>query len=205
MKFQELQLRLLKIDKDELIKNLGYTNADNFEKAIFGATNAKSLAYVLYNGYFDELYSSKLFVLKLAEILELDLASEPKEAKVYNDELKKYENMYIYIGANFKCTAQSIFVLAFLQGTRYVKIPDKSVFCFKGLKEYLKIVSDIVRDSYKKSLFYIYLAMLLAISFICWEKITFLTQAVNLWIKKSTNKSLRLDFKERNIGKFGCQ
>ena len=35
MKFQELQLRLLKIDKDELIKNLGYTNVDNFEKAIF--------------------------------------------------------------------------------------------------------------------------------------------------------------------------
>lgn len=94
--------------------------------------------------------AQKSFVLKLAEILELDLANEPKEAKVYNDELKKYENMYIYIGTNFKCTAQSIFVLTFLQGTRYVKIPDKSVFCFKGLKEYLKILSDIVRGSYKK-------------------------------------------------------
>ena len=79
--------------------------------------------------------AQKSFVLKLAEILEIDLASEPKEAKVYNDELKKYENMYIYIGTNFKYSAQSIFVLAFLQVTRYVKIPDKSVFCFKGFDE----------------------------------------------------------------------
>lgn len=64
MKFQELQLRLLKIDKDELIKNLGYTNADNFEKAIFGATNAKSLAYFLCNGYFDGLYGSKIVCIE---------------------------------------------------------------------------------------------------------------------------------------------
>ena len=58
--------------------------------------------------------------------------------------------MYIYIGTNFKRTTQPIFALALLQDTRYVEIPDKSVFCFKRLDEQLKIAGDIVRDSYKK-------------------------------------------------------
>ena len=81
-------------------------------------------------GYFDWLYSSKSPTTKLAQILGVDLDSELKEAEVYNDELKKYENMYIYIVTNFKRTTQPIFVVAFLQGTRYVKTPRQKCILF---------------------------------------------------------------------------
>lgn len=152
MKFQELKIKLSKVGKDKLRKALGYYNAHSksFTKAYNTVINAKNLSKFLKKGYFDWLYNSKSLILKLAQILGVDLDGELKEAETYNAELRKYEDVYIYIGTNFKRTTQPIFALAFLQGTRYVKIPDKSVFCFKGLDEQLKIAGDIVRDSYKK-------------------------------------------------------
>lgn len=93
----------------------------------------------------------------MAQILGVDLDSEPKEAEAYNAELRKYEDVYIYIGTNFKRTTQPIFALALLQGTRYMKIPDKSIFCSKGLDEQLKIAGDIARDNYKKGAYLAYI------------------------------------------------
>ena len=93
----------------------------------------------------------------MAQILGVDLDSEPKEAEAYNAELRKYEDVYIYIGTNFKRTTQPIFALALLQGTRYMKIPDKSIFCSKGLDEQLKIAGDIARDNYKKVAYLAYI------------------------------------------------
>lgn len=151
MKFQELQIKLSKASKDELRKALGYdVYSKSFLKAYNATINAKNLSEFLKKGYFDWLYNSKSLILKLAQILGVDLDSELKEAETYNAELRKYEDMYIYIGTNFKRTTQPIFALALLQDTRYVEIPDKSVFCFKRLDEQLKIAGDIVRDSYKK-------------------------------------------------------
>lgn len=151
MKFQELQIKLSKASKDELRKALGYdVYSKSFVKAYNAIINAKNLSEFLKKGYFDWLYNSKSLILKLAQILGVDLDSELKEAETYNAELRKYEDMYIYIGTNFKRTTQPIFALALLQDTRYVEIPDKSVFCFKRLDEQLKIAGDIVRDSYKK-------------------------------------------------------
>lgn len=206
MKFQELQIKLSKASKDELRKALGYdVYSKSFVKAYNAIINAKNLSEFLKKGYFDWLYNSKSLILKLAQILGVDLDSELKEAETYNAELRKYEDMYIYIGTNFKRTTQPIFALALLQDTRYVEIPDKSVFCFKRLDEQLKIAGDIVRDSYKKEPTLRIFGNVTGYKLHMLGKTTFLTQTASLWIKKSTNKWLRLDFKEWNMGKFNYE
>ena len=97
MKFQELQIKLLKAGKDKLGKALGYdAHSKSFTKACNAAINAKSLSDFLQKGYFDWLYSSKSLVLNLAQILGVDLDSELKKPKhIAPNFVKKSTNKWL--------------------------------------------------------------------------------------------------------------
>lgn len=51
MKFQTLQAQLLRTDKQNLARNLGYYNLSNFKNAFNKITAAKSLDEFFYKGH----------------------------------------------------------------------------------------------------------------------------------------------------------
>ncbi len=150
MIFQTLQTNLTNLDEHlNLAKKLGYYNLDKLNQALLKITQAKSLDDFLQNGYYDYVYTSENLVLKLAKIYGFDILDELNQAKKLNDEVKKYKNSYIYIDTNFKRTTQPIFMLAMMQGARYLYF-DKKELVFKSLDKQLQFISKIVKNHYKK-------------------------------------------------------
>lgn len=150
MIFQTLQTNLVNLDEHlNLAKKLGYYNLDKFKKAVLKIIQAKSLDVFLQNGYYDYVYTSENLVLKLAKIYGFDILDELNQAKKLNDEVKKYKNSYIYIDTNFKRNTEPIFMLAMMQGVRYLYF-DKKELVFKSLDKQLQFISKIVKNHYKK-------------------------------------------------------
>lgn len=150
MIFQTLQTNLTNLDERlNLAKKLGYYNLDKLNQAVLKITQAKSLDEFLQNGYYDYIYTSENLVLKLAKIYNLDILDELNQAKKLNDEVNKYKNSYIYIDTNFKRTTQPIFMLAMMQGVRYVYF-NKKELAFKSLDKQLQFISKVVKNHYKK-------------------------------------------------------
>ena len=151
MIFQTLQTNLTNLDERlNLAKKLGYYNLDKLNQALLKITQAKSLDEFLQNGYYDYVYTSENLVLKLAKIYGLDILDELNQAKKLNDEVKKYKNSYIYIDTNFKRNTEPIFMLAMMQGARYLYF-DKKELAFKSLDKQLQFISKIVKNHYKST------------------------------------------------------
>ena len=150
MIFQTLQTNLTNLDdRLNLAKKLGCYNLDKFNQAVLKITQAKSLDEFLQDGYYDYIYTSENLVLKLAKICGLDILDELNSAKKLNDEVEKYKNSYIYIDTNFKRTTEPIFMLAMMQGARYLYF-DKKELAFKSLDKQLQFISKVVKNHYKK-------------------------------------------------------
>lgn len=150
MTFQTLQKTLLNLkDSSNLAKLLDYKNMDKFHQAIYKVANAKSLAKFLRDGHYDYIYTSKELVLKLASIYKIDINDELEKAQKLNDELQKYKNSYIYIDTNFKRNTEPIFMLAMMQGVRYLYF-DKKELVFKSLDKQPQFISKVVKNHYKK-------------------------------------------------------
>ena len=151
MIFQTLQTNLTNLDdRLNLAKKLGYYSLDKFNQALLKITQAKNLDEFLQNGYYDYIYISENLVLKLAKIYGLDILDELNSAKKLNDEVKKYKNSYIYIDTNFKRTTQPIFMLAMMQGVRYVYFNEKEL-AFKSLDKQLQFISKVIKNHYKST------------------------------------------------------
>lgn len=150
MIFQTLQTNLTNLDEClNLAKKLGYYSLDKLKQVLLEITQAKSLDVFLQNGYYDYVYTSENLVLKLAKIYGLDILDELNSAKKLNDEVNKYINSYIYIDTNFKRNTEPIFVIAMMQGVRYLYF-DKKELAFKSLDKQLQFISKIVKNHYKK-------------------------------------------------------
>ena len=150
MIFQTLQTNLTNLDERlNLAKKLGYYNLDKLNQALLKITQAKSLDEFLQNGHYDYFYTSENLVLKLAKIYGLDILDELNQAKKLNDEVNKYKNSYIYIDTNFKRNTEPIFMLAMMQGVRYLYF-DKKELAFKSLDKQLQFISKVVKNHYKK-------------------------------------------------------
>lgn len=152
-KFAELQEKILLANQEELKHTLGYTNDDSFNKAIEHITKANSLAELLYNGHFDWLYSSRQLVEKLAELNDIDLKDEIKEADTYNAEVEMHcdSEMYLRAETNFVRTTESIFKLGLASQAKVVKIPNREEFYFKSIEEKIKLIGDLIREAYSKA------------------------------------------------------
>lgn len=152
-KFAELQEKILLANQEELKHTLGYTNDDAFNKTIEHITKANSLAELLYNGHFDWLYSSRQLVEKLAELNDIDLKDEIKEADTYNAEVEKHcdSEMYLRAETNFVRTTESIFKLGLASQAKVVKIPNREDFYFKSIEEKMKLIGNLIREAYSKA------------------------------------------------------
>lgn len=152
-KFAELQEKILLADKEELKHTLGYTNDDAFNKTIEHITKANSLAELLYNGHFDWLYSSRELVERLAELNNIDLKDEIKDADIYNAEVEKHcdTEMYLRAETNFVRTTESIFKLGLASQAKVVKIPNREEFYFKSIEEKIKLIGNLIREAYAKA------------------------------------------------------
>lgn len=152
-KFAELQEKILLADKEELKHTLGYSNDDAFNKTIEHITKANSLAKLLYNGHFDWLYSSRQLVEKLAELNDIDLKDEIKEADAYNAEVEMHcdSEMYLRAETNFVRTTESIFKLGLASQAKVVKIPNREDFYFKSIEEKMKLIGNLIREAYSKA------------------------------------------------------
>lgn len=152
-KFTELQEKILLANQEELKHTLGYTNDDAFNKTIEHITKANSLAELLYNGHFDWLYSSRQLVEKLAELKDIDLKDEIKEADAYNAEVEMHcdSEMYLRAETNFVRTTESIFKLGLASQAKVVKIPNREEFYFKSIEEKIKLIGNLIREAYSKA------------------------------------------------------
>lgn len=152
-KFAQLQEKILLANQEELKHTLGYTNDDAFNKTIEHITKANNLSELLYNGHFDWLYSSRQLVEKLAELNNIDLKDEIKEADTYNAEVEKHSDSEMYLRAetNFVRTTESIFKLGLASQAKVVKIPNREEFYFKSIEEKIKLIGNLVREAYAKA------------------------------------------------------
>ena len=152
-KFAELQEKILLANKEELKHTLGYTNDEGCTKAIEHITKANNLAELLYNGHFDWLYSSRELVEKLAELNDIDLKDEIKEADTYNAEVERHSDSEMYLRAetNFVRTTESIFKLGLASQAKVVKIPNREEFYFKSIEEKIKLIGNLIREAYAKA------------------------------------------------------
>ena len=152
-KFEQLQEKILLANREELKHTLGYNNDDAFNKTIEHITKANSLAELLYNGHFDWLYSSRQLIEKLAELNDIDLKDEIKEADTYNVEVEKHSDSEMYLRAetNFVRTTESIFKLGLASQAKVVKIPNREAFYFKSIEEKIKLIGDLIREAYSKA------------------------------------------------------
>ncbi|QCT95031.1 hypothetical protein FE773_07455 [Caminibacter mediatlanticus TB-2] len=152
----KLQEKIKNFSRDEVynvIEKLKYKGSYN--KAIEKIESLKnnSLREYLQKPHFDFHYSSKEFLYKLAEILNLDVEKLKKEVKEIDDYLtiiSKLPEPYIFVDTNFKRANQPIFALAFMEGKRRIGVNKEEVYN-KPLDEVLKNVGEFVKNHYKKN------------------------------------------------------
>ncbi len=122
---QELQTICSGLDLFEVASKIGYTNTKKGELRIHKVINDKNLG--LEHGGWDGEFGSEGFLKKLFAVIGLNL-NQPNLQKEFN-EIKfiiRDDNFgfqpWIFVQTNFKRSSQPIFALAFLEGSRRLKI-----------------------------------------------------------------------------------
>ena len=138
---------------DEILKKMGYHNKEAGKQRLDSLLKSYNLYDWLKAGGFDMKYSSEAFLKKLIEVLGIENADADKEIEEYRgrmDAISKMAHPYIYIDTHFRRQSQPIFVLAFMEGKRRIKI-DKEELYGKSLEEVLESISLIIRNHYEES------------------------------------------------------
>jgi len=68
----------------------------------------------------------------------------------YNKEKLRFKNSYLFIDTNFKRSSQPIFILAFCESQRRIKL-NLDELLFKSDNEILQIVAQFVKDDFYTS------------------------------------------------------
>jgi len=139
--------------KEQIVKELGYNSTKKGIQALDRFLESKDLYSWLHSGYFDFKYTAEQFFKKICIILDIDadvVHTELEAQKKYSEELKKFQNDYVFVNTNFKRTTQPIFVLAYCEAQRRIKL-DAHKCVFKSESEILKLVSISVKQHYLKT------------------------------------------------------
>lgn len=73
-----------------------------------------------------------------------------KEELKLQEELKRFDNSYIFVDTHFKRTSEPIFALAFCESSRHLNI-DKTRLTFKDLDKILEYISCTVKKHYTEN------------------------------------------------------
>ncbi len=66
---------------------------------------------------------------------------------LYEDEIEKFKNCYIFIDTNFVRNCQPIFVLAVFENKRQIELKSRDLV-FKSQKQIEQYISNIVKSHY---------------------------------------------------------
>ncbi|WP_025209086.1 hypothetical protein [Hippea sp. KM1] len=144
--------RLENIDKIEVVKKIGYNNARNGLETLDNFLNCKDILNFLHGcGKYDFVYYPEAFFKKLCEVLGIDKELIEKEMDKINKIIKEknsYKDSYIYVNTNFVRQNQPLFVMAFMQGSLYIR-PNIDELLFKSDKYVFGVIAKIAREHYK--------------------------------------------------------
>jgi len=142
--------RLSQMDKKEVVKLIGYYKG---LKTLDEFLNSKDIFHWIHKGKYDFENTSKEFFIKLCKILNIsdeEVGKELNYIEAKENELRKFEGVYLFVNTNFKNTQEPIFVLAFMKAKRRI-YPNLEDLIFKSDEEVFKIISQIIKIHYKEN------------------------------------------------------
>ena len=151
--FETLKNCINKQDKESFLRSLGYKSVAKGERTLEAFLSTKTLYEWIQRGHFDFRYSAEEFVLALAKECKFDeeqIVQEIEKAKKRQIQIAKLPIPYIFVDTNFKRTTQPVFVLAFCEGLRRIKL-DKETLYNNSKEQRLSKVSKIIKKHYEKS------------------------------------------------------
>ena len=151
--YETLKNCIKKQDKESLLRSLGYKSVAKGKGTLAAFLSTKTLYEWIQRGHFDFRYSAEEFVLALVKECKFDedqIAQEIETVKKRQIEIAKLNTPYIFVDTNFKRTTQPVFVLAFCEGLRRIKL-DKETLYDNPKEQRLSKVSKIIEKHYKKS------------------------------------------------------
>ncbi len=139
-------------DRIEIVKKMGYQSPKRGIESLNYFLSKGSLDFLTQEMY-DFKYTKDQFFEKLCEVLEIDkelIERTRQKIKEITAEKRAYEYAYIYVNTNFIRTTEPIFVLAFMESKRRIRL-NADDFLFKSDKEVLNKISKIVKNHYRKT------------------------------------------------------
>jgi len=136
-----------------VVKKLGYNSLKKGKKSLAQFVQHKDLYSWLDSGFYDFKYTADKLFRELCKIYDIKIEiveDEFKNQKILRAEIDKCQNCYIFINTNFIRKSEPIFVLAFLESKRHIKINSEQLI-FKTKNKILDMVSNIVKTHYKKT------------------------------------------------------
>ena len=144
--------KLKEVNRENLVRKMGYSYVPKGLKSL-DLFLSKDLLSFFESGMYDFVYTPEEFFLKLCKALQIDrdvVESDIKKIHEILSEKRAYENSYIYVNTYPTCSSAPFFARACMASRKRLKI-DVYVLMFKSDEEVFKIVSDVVKDHYKKT------------------------------------------------------
>lgn len=143
---------LQNVERERLVKKMGYSYVPKGLKSL-NLFLSKDLLSFFESGMYDFVYTTEEFFLKLCEALQIDKKIVEKDLKKIHEIISEkwaYENSYIYVNTYPTYCCAPFFARAFMASRLRLKI-DVYILMFKSDEEVLKIVSDVIKDHFKKT------------------------------------------------------
>ena len=154
MLIKTINEKLNTIDISTLHKKVGYNSSKKFIETLEKLKSTRNSYDWLYCSHYDLVYSSKDFLIKLCEVLEIDeilVDDEIKKAVLYYKEQEKFKSSYIFVNTNFKRKSEPIFALALCEKFRNISLYKKENLLFKSIEEILNNLSFQIKSHYEEN------------------------------------------------------
>ena len=154
MLIKTINEKLNTIDISTLHKKVGYNSSKKFIETLEKLKSTRNSYDWLYCSHYDLVYSSKDFLIKLCEVLEIDeilVDDEIKKAVLYYKEQEKFKSSYIFVNTNFKRQSEPIFALALCEKFRNISLYKKENLLFKSIEEILNNLSFQIKSHYEEN------------------------------------------------------
>ena len=146
--FKEINDRLANIDKEDLVKRMGYHRIDVGKKSLRILLERGNLYLWLKLGHFDFVYDSESFLLKLTE--ELEISKDHVEAFVSwaKGRLRNISRMkggYVFVNTKDRPRGMPAYARVFCEGYRRIAL-NREIIVNQDKDWVLSYVSFVVRN-----------------------------------------------------------
>lgn len=151
MILENIKEKLKLQNKTSLARELGYASLIKFENTLNKFFGISSLYEWFQCGHYDLVNNAKDFFIKLSKALKIDentINNEIKNITLYNHEVEKFKDSYIFVNTNFKRKNEPIFALALCENQRRISLYKNENLLFKSLDEIIEILSIEIKKHY---------------------------------------------------------